>query len=484
MRPVVTCAQARELDQRVIEGLGLSGIALMETASRGVAASIRAHHRDAAERGVVVVCGSGNNGGDGFGAARWLRGWGFDVRLLTLSETSNTPDAAAMRSVCHAMGIPMVDALGEAGLIVDALFGTGLSRPVTGAPAELLRRMAAHSAEVVAVDIPSGLCGDTGVVLGVAVPAVRTVTFGRLKAGQLGEPGADLCGVLEVVDIGLDATDASDLVCGEVPEPGDLSWPRRAAADHKKSSGHLLVVAGSRAMAGAAVLTCRGALAAGAGLVTLLAPRGARLASLPPEVMVLDGGPGDTLGAIDVDLSAFTAIAAGPGLGGGEPLSPGLRDGLEALWRSAVPAIFDADALAVIGGASEAPRVITPHPGEAARILGLSASEVQANRWKTAQALARGRTALLKGRNSLIASPGRLPSVNPTGGPVLATGGSGDVLCGVVGALLSRGTGAHEAARLAAWVHGDAGDLLAAERAQGWTAGDIADTLPRAIERL
>ena len=483
MKRVASTAQSRELDRRVIEDLGLPGIALMEIASRGVAEAVRTHHRGAAENGILVVCGGGNNGGDGYGAARWLHAWGFDVRLLPITESSSG-DAAVMRSVCEKMAIPFVAHCGEVGLIVDAVFGTGLSREVVGRPAERLAEMAAHPAEVVAVDIPSGLCGDTGAVLGVCAPAVRTVTLGRLKAGHLGEPGVDLCGEIEIVDIGLQASDPDGLAIAEVPEACDLRWPRRSPGGHKKSSGHLVVVAGSHAMSGAAVLTCRGALAAGAGLVTLVAPRGARLDALPPEVMVIDGGPGDVLSGLDLDLGPYTAVAAGPGLGGGEPLDADLHVGLAQIWASELPVVFDADALVAADAHTDTPRVITPHPGEAARLLGVSVRAVQADRWSAAAALAQGRTAVLKGRHSLVASPDRLTSVNPTGGPVLATAGSGDVLCGVVGALLARGESAHDAARLATWVHGGAGDLLAETRLHGWTAGDIATAIPRAIQRI
>jgi NAD(P)H-hydrate epimerase len=482
MRPVLSAAASRARDQEAIS-LGIPGVALMELASRGVAEVIHTRHRDAASRGVWVVCGSGNNGGDGYGVARWLTGWGYEVRICALSEGS-TGDAALMRSVCEQMGIGFAERWDEAGLIVDACLGTGLKRDVTGELSERLRALARHPAEVVAVDIPSGLCADTGTIRGVCVPAARTVTFGTLKFGHLGEPGTDLCGPVEVVDIGLDALGAPVDPWAEVPDSDDLQWPRRAAADHKSTSGHLLVIAGSRAMSGAAVLTCRAALAAGAGLVTLLAPRNARLERLPSEVMLMDGGDGDVSTRVPSACERFHAVAAGPGLGGGHALPASLLDGLKGLWAGSRPAVFDADALVAAVGEGRGARVITPHAGEAARLLSIDVGEVLADRRAAALALARGRTAVLKGRNSLVASPERPVSVNPTGGPILATAGSGDVLCGVVGALLARGLSGHEAARLAVWVHGAAGDLLGEIRGQGWTAGDVASALPKAIDRL
>ena len=483
MKPVSTAAQMRELDRRIIEDLGLPGIALMEIASRGVAEAIRDHHHEQAARGVIVVCGGGNNGGDGYGAARWLAAWGYPVRVMHLAEIS-TGDAGIMRAVCAEMGVPEARSLDDCGLLVDAIFGTGLSRAVGGRFLDVIGDLAAHPAEVVAVDIPSGLSADTGAVLGACAPAVTTVTFGRLKAGLLAEPGAELCGAIEVVDIGLQASDPSGLQIAEVPEEGDLRWPARSASAHKKSSGHLLVVAGSRAMSGAAILACRGALAAGVGLVSLLTPRGARLAGLPPEVMVIDGGAGDVLTMPDLDLSTFTGLAVGPGLGGGHPLSAGLLASLVRVWSDGIPAVFDADALVAASGSPTGPRVITPHAGEAARLLSITPEAVQADRFAAATQLASDRTALLKGRNTLVATPGRLTSVNPTGGPTLATGGSGDVLCGVIGALLARGVPAHEAAQLAAWVHGAAADRLADRRSHGWVASDIADAIAESIGEL
>jgi len=486
VRPVSTAAQVREMDRRVIEDLGVPGVALMEVAAREVAVAIRERHADEARRGVVVACGAGNNGGDGYAVARWLHGWGFPVSVWALTHDLRG-DAATMREACRRVGVPFVDGLGAAGLIVDAVFGTGLSREVTGAWHDAIGAIVAHPAPVVAVDLPSGLHADTGAVLGIAVRATTTVTFGRLKPGLLAEPGADLAGHVVVADIGLEVA-GGDAVAG-VPDVADLAplWPRRAAGDHKTRAGHLLVVAGSVPMAGAAVLACRGALAAGVGLCTLVAARATlpRLAALPPEVMVLISGE-ERLEPLSGALSRFTALAAGPGLGGGGALDPALGRWLAHVWESTrLPVVFDADALpSALGGAPGA-RVITPHPGEAARRLGVSAADVQADRFGAAARLATdGVTALLKGRHTLVATEGQPIAVNPTNAAVLATGGSGDVLTGVIGALLARGVSARDAARLGAWVHGRAGERLAARRPEGWTADDIAGAVPDAVGDL
>ncbi|MEQ1504105.1 MAG: NAD(P)H-hydrate epimerase, partial [Myxococcota bacterium] len=290
MRFASTAAQMRALDRAVIEGLGLPGIALMELAAGGVARVIRDHHGDDAARGTAVVCGPGNNGGDGWAVARWLHGWGLPVWVWAVGAPSDGTDAAIERTVARAAGVPERVGVDGAGLVVDAVFGTGLVRAVTDPYAAALTAIAACGAPIVAVDLPSGLETDTGAVLGVCPAATRTVTFGRPKLAMVLGDGPDRCGEVHVVDIGLDAgTPAGDRAAAELPDAADLHplRPIRRPGDHKGTHGHLLVVAGSAAMCGAAILACRGALAAGVGLVTLAAtgPMRARLAGLPPEVM-------------------------------------------------------------------------------------------------------------------------------------------------------------------------------------------------------
>lgn len=489
MKWVSSADQVRELDRATIEDVGVPGVALMELASHGVARAVREHHEADARKGIVVVCGGGNNGGDGYAAARWLHGWGFDVRIWSL-KLDSSGDAETMRDACFRMGIRETDELGRCGLIIDAVFGTGLSRAVKGPALEALQAIAQHPAPVIAVDLPSGVDADTGQTLGVAVQAARTVTFGRLKPGLLQAPGAALAGEVEVVDIGLDAALGDDpMAIAEVPEARDLAplVPTRNRHAHKKSSGHLLVIAGSTPMAGAAVLACRAALRGGAGLVTLYTPAGAlrRLGNLPPEVMVLSSPAVDVFeDAPELDLAPYDALVAGPGLGGGRPIAEGFGTFLKHLWTlDDRPILFDADALPLATGKGGGPRVITPHPGEAGRLLNRTSAAIQGNRRARAEELALGRVCLLKGANTIVAGPGRT-SFNPTGGPVLATAGSGDVLAGLIGALLARGMSARDAARVGAWVHGAAGDRLAAIRSEGWTAGDIAEAIPHAIEDL
>lgn len=487
MLPVCTADQVRELDRHAIETLGLPGISLMETASEAVARAARQLWAATDGGPVVVVCGSGNNGGDGYGCARWLHSWGVPVALWSLAGESRG-DAAVLRRVCDRLGLPQVDGLDGAGLIVDAIFGTGLDRTIQGPARQAIAAINAHPAPVVSIDLPSGLDADTGQVLGVAVRAHTTVTLAAYKAGLFCPPGSGLTGELRLAPLGLPSP--ADRLA-DCPDRAALAamWPARPAAAHKTRSGHLLVVAGSTSMAGAAILCCRGAFAAGVGLVSLVAPRGAlpRLAGLPAEVMVHPSGDGDRL--VPPSPSVFdrvTAAVIGPGLGGGDPLSGAVEAWVRSVWRDrSLPLCFDADALLPDLHPSEHPRVITPHPGEAGRLLGRSTANIQSDRFNGVRALSKsGCTALLKGRHTLVASPGLPISVNMTGNQILGTAGSGDVLSGIVAALLARGVGPHDAARLGAHVHGLAADHLAEGRPQGWTATDIAEAVPCGIEAL
>ncbi len=476
---ISTAAQCRALDATTIDGWGVPGVALMEIASRAVAETVRDHHREAARRGVVVLCGGGNNGGDGFGAARWLHLWGFPVRTLALSERS-TGDAAAMRNACDALRIPAVDTLpDDMGLAVDALFGTGLSRPLEGRAAALLDTLNRRATPVVAVDIPSGLHADTGALLGPVPAATHTVTFGRLKPAFFTPNGAR-AGTVRVVDIGIPRRGRA---VGELGEASFLAtlWPTRSPQDHKGSHGHLAVVAGSVEMAGAAVLTCEGAVRAGVGLVTLfVAPEALpRLGALSPTVMVRPLPAAEALGQVQ----SFDAVAIGPGLGGGRPLPDAVRRAIAERMASSQPVVLDADALLPELARAPAPRCIrTPHPGELGRLLGCSSAAIQADRFGKVQALP-GVT-LLKGRFTLIHDGAGFVHVNPTNAAVLATAGSGDVLTGVIGALLARGLEPVDAGRIGAWIHGRAGERLERDGPEGHTAFDIAGAIPGAIRDL
>lgn len=489
MKWVTSSQGMQEIEQDAIERIGLPGICLMENAAKAVAMAIHRHHPASARCGVVVVCGAGNNGGDGYAVARWLQALGYPVSIWSLSTESNG-DAAEMRAIATRCGIPTVTGLSGAALIVDAIFGIGLSREVTGRYAEVIGSINQHPSPVVAIDLPSGILANTGQPYGCAIRATRTVTFQHLKPCHVTAPGTDFCGTTEVVELGLSGGVSS--FCGEIPEHTDLCdlWPVREKGAHKNQCGNLLIIAGSLSMAGAGVLAAMGALASGAGLVTLAAPRGAlvRLAQLPPEVMLIESGEGDRLTPLpDAAFDRRTAVLAGPGLGGGYgDLPRKTAQWLRELWSSSsLPLVYDADALTCIGPCTTGIRAITPHPGEAGRILGCSPADIQRDRFEAANRLAALRcTALLKGPHTLVAHPGHPVSVNTTGNQILATAGSGDVLAGMVAALLAQGIDSRDACRLAAHVHGSAADRLRGIRTNGWVAGDVCREVPAAVDAL
>ncbi|MCB9797944.1 MAG: NAD(P)H-hydrate dehydratase [Alphaproteobacteria bacterium] len=473
--PVCTPSAIRALDAHNIETLGVPSLCLMEAAARGACQALIEHAPRALAQGVEILAGRGNNGGDGYAMARLLHLSGVKVRVLGLAG-EHTRDCAAMRRAAASAGVPIDEARDvdlEAGALVDALLGTGLTQPLRGRVAELVAQAKGFKGPVLAVDMPTGLCGETGRVLGDALPASMTVTFAHPRLGQLLEPGADLVGELVVVDIGL------------IGEPSEVvawlptgAWvaerlPKRAEASHKGSHGHLAIVAGSAEMAGAAVLACMGARASGCGLITLfIAPEAMpRLGSLPPEVMLRLS---ETVAP--EQLACFSAAAVGPGLGRGRDAE------VQRLWDElARPAVFDADGLNALNGrASAHPRAITPHPGEAGRLLGLDSKAVQADRVAAVRALAGVAPALLKGRHTLV-HDGSTLTVNRTGTAAMATAGAGDVLTGLVGGLLARGLTPGDALRCGAFLHGFAGELAGLAPI---AAGDIAETLPEATRRV
>jgi NAD(P)H-hydrate epimerase len=476
MHPVSTSSEVRALDAHTIQELGVPSLALMELAGRAVAAEIMARFPHRAALGVQIVAGRGNNGGDGYVVARLLHAVGVPVRVLAMGG-EHSPDCATNRQAVENLGIEVLEQ-GEVtgpGLVVDSLLGTGLRQDLRGVVADRVAGIAACGLPVVAVDLPTGLCGDTGKILGNASRADLTVTLGRARIGHFLEPGADLVGDLVVADIGL-LGDVASSACVV-----DGVWvakhlPTRRAGSHKGSHGHLAVVAGSAEQAGAGVLVCNSAMRSGAGLVTLFVPREAwpRLHALGPEVMVMD-----TTGLGLERLRQFDALAVGPGVGTGRDKVQLLR----RLWRDVpLPAVFDADALTALTGVfarSRHPRCITPHPGEAARLLAIQSRDVQADRLGVVRRLCRIAPALLKGRNTLIAGRDRATVINRTGSAALATAGSGDVLTGLVGALLAQGLAPWSALVCGAFVHGHAGDLAGPAPI---VAGDVVAELPRALQ--
>jgi len=505
---ILTAAESRAFDRMAIEEIGVPGAVLMENAALAVVEALVAGYPEVSR--VAIVCGPGNNGGDGFAVARHLMTRGFEVDVaLDRFGRDLSPDCAAQLEICRRIGLEVQELaagdpdarFADAPLLVDALFGTGLSRPLEGAAAARVESLARGGARRLAIDLPSGLDADRAIPVGPVLAADRTVTFVALKPAHVLPPAADLCGEMVVADLGVPAPLEGGpgalhlLVSDEV-----ATWlPPRPAGAHKGQFGHALLLAGSRSLPGAAILAARAAVRAGAGLVTVAGPAelGAALAAASPESMQLPlpstASGGVALEGLERLLEAATArsaVGAGPGLGR-EPAT------IQLVERFALavdrPLVLDADGLAPFEGSIErlarrpAPTVLTPHPGELARLLGTTVEAIQRDRLAAARdAAARaGAVVVLKGRRTLVAAPDAETWVNATGGPALASGGSGDVLTGVLLARLAQGDDAAIAAAVAVHLHGVAGDL-ATERSGGpaLAAGELAEAIPAAYRRV
>jgi ADP-dependent NAD(P)H-hydrate dehydratase / NAD(P)H-hydrate epimerase len=506
MIPVLDNAGMREADRFTIHDLGMPGLVLMELAAGAVTEVVAARF---AERGpVAVVCGPGNNGGDGLACARQLHCRGVDVEAVVMVEAAALRgDAARQLELARSFGValrhcagdlaPLDEALAGAGVVVDALFGSGLERPLTGRWVEVVRRLNSCAAPVVAVDLPSGLSGSSSELPGESVEAAVSVTFAAPKLAHALPPACWRCGEVAVGEIGippwvLDAQARLALV-----EAEDVAgWlPRRAVDAHKGNFGHLLVVAGRVGRAGAASLAARAGVLMGAGLVTVATAAGAvvPIQSAVPEAMV-DPLPQGEDGSVAGDgalalLEKATAIAIGPGLGTGD----GPRRLLEQLLDGfAGPLLLDADALTLLAGRLErlsgrdAPTVLTPHPGELARLLATTTAAVTGDRLAAAREASRrsAATVLAKGARTIVAEPDGRAVVNPTGGPGLASGGAGDVLTGTIGALLAQGLPALEAAVAGAYLHGRAAELAGEQHRGAVPASVVASSLPAAEREL
>jgi NAD(P)H-hydrate epimerase len=515
---ILTAAAMRRVDARAIGERGIPGLTLMEAAGRGVAESLVAEIPGLAARRVVILCGKGNNGGDGLVAARQLSRLGVTPRVWLITRGSDLAgDAAINLQRAREAGVA-IDELdddrawarasltldGET-IVIDALLGTGVVGGARGPIARAIDVVNDSAATVVAVDLPSGVDADAGQLVGPTIRAHRTLTLCRPKPCLVLEPAASHAGPWCALDIGI----PDDLVADEKAE---LEWldascaaglaPARPRDAHKGTMGHLLAVAGSRGKSGAAVILARAALRSGVGLVTVATPRTIQpeVAAAQSEIMtepLAETGSGRLAGAAAKAalelLASRDALALGPGIG----TAPATRAAVHAMLLGRTsPAVLDADGLNAFSGlgrrvdrlrAGAHALVITPHPGEAARLLDTTAAAVQFDRLGAARRLAAGTGAIvvLKGRRSVIAHPDGRAWFNSTGNPGMATGGTGDALTGIIGALLARGVSGIDAARLGTYVHGDAGDLAAARLGEdGLIAGDLIDALPEAWRRV
>lgn len=517
MLPIFTADEMRRLDARAIAELGIPGASLMENAGRGAAEVIAAElarlgsRRSAAGKTVTVVCGKGGNGGDGFVVARWLKRRGVRPRVLLAVPARDIGGAAAgklreltrsgirSRMIEDAPGLEQ--ALADSDLVVDALLGTGARGPATGLAARAIDAINASGRPVVALDVPSGLPADGESPPGPAVRASVTATFAGLKRGLVMGAAVELAGRVEIVPIGIPPAEVARGSVTFLLEPRDIArlFPPRPRDAHKGTYGHLLLVAGSAGKTGAAALAAEAAMRSGGGLVTVATPASQQpiVASLIVEAMSepLPETAARTIAAkaqeVVTELAASReAVAIGPGLGRDQETQQAVRGLVRDLDK---PLALDADGLIALAGhlptlrGVPAPRCLTPHPGEMATMLGTTTAEVQRDRIGCVRdfATTHGVHVVLKGARSVIGGPGGRVWVNPTGNPGMASGGTGDVLTGMLGAFLARGLDPEAALLAAVYLHGSAGDAAAARVGEeSLVARDVIAAIPVAFSVL
>jgi hydroxyethylthiazole kinase-like uncharacterized protein yjeF len=489
---VLTTAEMERADRLTIAA-GTPGFALMLSAGQAVAEAAM----DLVEEGpILVVAGRGNNGGDGFVAAAELAARGREVSVILLCERDSLQGDAA--SAARGWKYPVLpfnpQAIGKPALIIDALFGAGLNRPVKGEPNDMIEAINANGAPVLAVDLPSGINGTTGAVMGVAIRATETVTFFRRKPGHLLLPGRIHCGRVRLVDIGIDAGVLEEIrpqTWENVPQAWQRAFPVPRIDGHKYARGHVVVVSGDMSATGAARMSARGALRAGAGLVTLASPRDALAvnASALTAVMVR---PIDTVvefGELMAD-KRLNACVIGPGAGVGERS----RDFVSTALSAKRELVLDADALTSFADAPDRlfeqikasddhQVVLTPHEGEFPRLFSdLSNKHPNRSKLERVRAAAErsGAVVLLKGPDTVVAAPDGRATIASNAPPWLATAGAGDVLAGMIGGMLAQGVSAFEAASIGVWMHGEG----AREAGPGLIAEDLPEVLPAVFRRL
>jgi hydroxyethylthiazole kinase-like uncharacterized protein yjeF len=512
---LVTASEMQEMDRRTIEDLGIPGMVLMENAGRGATRFLLEKFPDIGKKRVGVLAGRGNNGGDGYVIARYLKQKGVRVTVYLLADANRVKgDAAANLKFLKPLEVPLVEIPDEDSLAhlqsemtdvdvwIDAILGTGLKSDVRGYFKTVIELINGLNKPVFAVDVPSGLNSDTGQVCGACIRASATATFAFAKTGHFTHPGPQYSGALNIIDIGI-----PNLIADEIKPRQWLITKKdienclttRQPDAHKGTTGHVLVVAGSPGKTGAAAMTSISALRSGAGLVTLgvaeslspvLEPQVIEAMTAPlPETQpgILGESAFETLDKLMADKKC---IAIGPGLGQAENTKKLITKIVKAACK---PLVIDADGLNSLAGqtrlfkSADAPIILTPHPGEMARLTGSSVSVVQQNRIKCARDFAVGFNVhvVLKGAHTVIAVPDGRVFINPTGNAGMASGGMGDVLTGVIAGLIAQGLSAVDACRAGVYIHGAAADSLAQEIGPwGYLAGEVMGAIPGEIKKI
>jgi hydroxyethylthiazole kinase-like uncharacterized protein yjeF len=512
---LVTANEMQKMDRSTIESFGLPGRILMENAGRGATQFFLEQFKDAENKKIGVIAGRGNNGGDGFVIARYLAQKGIRVTVYLLSEHQKVSgDAAANLKLLSPLKVPVIEmpdaksfsahetAMRHEAIWIDAILGTGLRTDVKGFFKDVIDFINQLNKPVFSVDIPSGLNSDTGQPCGVCVRADATATFAFAKIGHFLLPGADYTGNLEIIDIGVPphiANDVGPLQYLLTPDLIRTVFSPRPSDVHKGHFGHLLVIAGSTGKTGAAAMTATSAMRSGAGLVTLGIP-----ASLNPvlEAQVIETMteplPETVKGILDETsinrimdlLSDKNCLAIGPGIGTAPETQKLFK---RLLQENTKPVVIDADGLNILAGHIEilkdvdAPVVLTPHPGEMARLINTTSADVQKDRIKCARDFSEKFNVhvVLKGARTVVAHPDGRVFINPTGNPGMASGGMGDVLTGIIAGFIAQGHSPELAAHAGVYLHGAAADSLAKNKGPfGYLATDVMNILPEVIKTL
>lgn len=510
---LVTAQEMRELDNKAQTAYAVPGILLMDNAAQAVADAVHDALDELDGENVVILCGTGNNGGDGFGTARWLQNYGAKVRVFALSKAvaNAQGDAAAELAMLQRTDVKvellssdddwlMAElALAKADVAVDALLGTGFHGELTGDILRACKMLNESGKYIVAVDVPTGVNADNGAAAECAVRADKTVTMALTKTGLLLYPGREYCGDIELADIGMPVKMVDEYASKKYRLTENIVrelLPLRKADAHKGDAGRVVICAGSPGFTGAAALCSDAAVKAGAGIVSLYTPLSSQnvLATKLTEVMVhglLERMPGILGGGAAGDVvkhaNASDVLALGPGLGTSESTQQAVRDILQKVES---PVVIDADALTALVGNTEilktmqAAKVLTPHPGEMARLTGKEISEINGDRINIAVEYAKEWNAVvvLKGAPTVVACPDGTAYLNSTGTSVLATGGSGDVLTGIIAGLSAQKITLQEAALCGVYLHGLAAELSGVDI--GLAAGEIAQLLPEARKHV